>query len=273
MNTAAYAWPSGWDDYLGYDYKGNGYKGSGSKGKVRSGIVRDGLFALSNQRSGNRKGGGYQQSSGYSRGTDARVGGEEEFPHVAQKLANLRDKLSYEAAQAYVALQRSLEPHTRPRGSVPQFDQDFHNHLSLNFPDARNIKARQIRAWNQWEVNVDDGPTIFCSVRLEVLSDDPAFVNELMRKARIVQETLMENSAKWKNELQPGSRLNHFDTMSRFEQECRERASTRDRGRGDGYSENARSRFMWSEHQEFCDTCDKPMKDPFARNRFMACSH
>ena len=37
------------------------------------------------------------------------------------------------------------------------------------------MTTKQIGDENQWEVKIDKGPLMNCSVRLEMLTDDPAF--------------------------------------------------------------------------------------------------
>merc|ERR1719201_2031850 len=98
--------------------------------------------------------------------------------------------------KAYHALQLALQPHSRPNGSRPNFEKDFNESLCALFPHARNITARQIGSLNQWEVSIDNGPRMLCSVRLELLSDNVEFQKELRDKARAVKDTLLDEHGK-----------------------------------------------------------------------------
>lgn len=170
------------------------------------------------------KGYGKMQSphNGFYKPSDAVT---DRFPKVAQKLTSLRDNLGRDASKCYMALQMALQRHSTPQGSRPNFEKDFHESLSVAFPNALDIIAKQIGSWNQWEVTVDNGPTMSCSVRLEVLSDDPQVVQDIKSKARIVKETLLEDNSKWKRTLQPETGAFNFERLSQFERECATRAN------------------------------------------------
>jgi len=156
---------------------------------------------------------------------------EDRFPKVAKQLSTLREKLPHDALKAYHALQLALQRHSTPHGSRPNFEKDFHESLSALFPDAWDIMARQIGSWNQWEVRIDDGPAIYCSVRLEVLSEDTEFIHDVKSKAKIVKDTLLEDNQRWKKTLQPHGSFS-FESLTQFRQECAVRVDEYNRGNG-----------------------------------------
>jgi len=202
----------------------------------------------------------------YSEEYTTNGGSIDKFPRVAEKLETLRDSLPQQAAKAYHALQLALQPHSRPNGSRPHFEKDFRSSLQSIFPHAANISTHQIGSWNQWEVTIDSGPAIFCSVRLEVLTDDATFVKELKAKARVVKDTLMEEHGKWKKALQPGLGFS-FETLSQFEKECAQRISWNNGADGqkgpDGQKGGGSggSRQGWQEDRPLCQICKKSVED------------
>jgi len=185
---------------------------------------------------------------------------EDRFPRVAQRLSDLRQNLPECAMRAYQALQLALQPHSRPHGSRPHFERDFHESLSILFPDAWDISARQIGSWNQWEVQVDDGPPMYCSVRLEMLGDDNHFLKEIKSKARIVKDTLLEDNGRWKRNLQPENGAFNWDRLSQFEKECalRVQQSSTDSGANVQSKRNANA---WAEPKVLCEICGKSKED------------
>jgi len=202
----------------------------------------------------------YKNPGGWSRERDNRFFGEDRFPHVANRLLDLRTNLPECAMKAYQALQLALQPHSRPHGSRPHFEKDFHESLSMLFPDAWDISARQIGAWNQWEVQVDDGPSMYCSVRLEVLSDNPQFLKEIKNKARIVKDVLLEDNGHWKRMLQPQNGAFSWERLSQFENECAHRL--RQASTSDGAAvQPKRNSNAWVEQKILCEICGKPKED------------
>jgi hypothetical protein len=190
------------------------------------------------------------------------------FPKVAEKLEHLRDNLPEQAAKAYHALQLALQPHSRAYGSRPQFEEDFHHSLSALFPRAQNITARQIGAWNQWEVKIDNGPRMFCSVRLEVLTDDPTFLKDLKNKAKVVKDTLFEDHGKWKKQLQPGKDFN-FEKLGMFERECAHRTQYSDNMGGSRQRGASRERTGWVDETAKCPICHKSMEEDNLKGQHM----
>ena len=51
------------------------------------------------------------------------------------------------------AFQLSLQSHSKQGVGLTR---DFHENLSVLFPDAWNTQARKIGAWNHWEIHIDD---------------------------------------------------------------------------------------------------------------------
>jgi len=184
---------------------------------------------------------------------------EDRFPRVAKRLSDLRENLPECALKAYQALQMALRPHSRPHGSRPHFEKDFHESLSTLFSDAWDIRARQIGSWNQWEVQVDDGPPMYCSVRLEVLSDDPQFLRDIKSKAKIVKDTLLEDNAHWKRNLSPENGAFNWEKLSQFEKECAYRSQQG--SAGSGVALPKRNNNMWVEPKTFCEVCGKSKDD------------
>jgi hypothetical protein len=184
------------DGYEGYAvdyYEGQGYHGGkGGKGKRAGGRVR-------------------------------RMTCNNDYESYAQKLNSLRENLPENALKAYDALKLALQHHTTLHGSRPGLKRGFDHNLTLAFPDAWKIIARQSGSWNQWEVKVNDGPAMCCCVRLEVLSDDPTIIQDIRSKAKIVKDTLLEDNAKWKRLLwQEGGGFPR-NPLSLFKKECASR--------------------------------------------------
>jgi len=168
---------------------------------------------------------------------------------VADRLWNVRERLDHNALKVYKALQLSLQCH-RTQAS-PSFERDFQDHLRIEFSDAWQITTRQIGGWNQWQVVVDGGKPMYCSVRLEVLSDDPALLRELTNKARAIKDTLMEDGGKWKQLIERGASR---EKLMRFKQECQKRSQEVAAGRANGNN-------RWVEAKEICQTCGKSTED------------
>ena len=66
---------------------------------------------------------------------------------------------------------------------------------------------------------------MFCSARAEVLGGDPDFIQHVKRRARIVKDTLLENSARWKKKIVPHGRSINRDMLQEFQHECIQRSS------------------------------------------------
>jgi len=212
---------------------------------------------------GNSRGGyGYDTAQFYT----PPQGSVDRLPGVAEKLVQVKMNLSEDAAKAYQALQIALQRHSDPHGSSSvNFEKMFYDCLSAVFPEAWDVQARQIGGQNQWEVTVDGGPPMYCSVRLEVLSEDAGFLKNLKEKARVVKDTLLEDEGKWKRTLQPEYGLLSMDKLSQFEEECNQRCSREDYGS----SRYGNRKDQWVERGSLCQICGRSKNDDLLNGQHM----
>lgn len=218
---------------------------------------------------GKNKGyGGYSRGYGYetSQFYTPPQSCPDRLPGVAEKLVQVKNNLSEDATKAYQALQIALQRHSDPHGaSSVNFEKMFYDCLSAVFPEAWDVQARQIGGQNQWEVTVDGGPPMYCSVRLEVLSEDAEFLRNLKDKARVVKDTLLEDEGRWKRTLQPEYGLLSMDKLSQFEEECNARCA-RD---GYGNSRYGRNNHQWVERGSRCQICGRSKDDDLLNGQHM----
>eukprot|EP00449_Zooxanthella_nutricula_P044563 CAMPEP_0198594656 /NCGR_PEP_ID=MMETSP1462-20131121/140916_1 /TAXON_ID=1333877 /ORGANISM="Brandtodinium nutriculum, Strain RCC3387" /LENGTH=365 /DNA_ID=CAMNT_0044326273 /DNA_START=1 /DNA_END=1095 /DNA_ORIENTATION=- len=193
------------------------------------------------------------------RGRYAAPASEDNFPKVAQRLSELRTGLDEDAARAYRALQLALQRQTA--GPRPNFETEFHESLSAMFPQAWDISARQVGGYNQWEVKVNNGPAMYCSVRLEVLSDDQNFLHDVKEKARVVKDTLLDERGKWKKTLLPESGAVSLEKVRAFERECASRSQDFDRQGGFASRDRNRGNAWNDEQATLCETCGRSTQE------------
>jgi len=187
----------------------------------------------------------YPQQSGYE--DHSQTNNADKLPDVAIRLWNVRKKLNNQAAKVYAALQQCL---FRQGNHVsPGFEKEFQDQLNFQFPEA-DLKLQQIGGWNQWQVTIDDGKPVYCSVRMEVLSDDADVMRAIKSQAKVIRETLLDDGGKWKRIIERGA--SRHDVM-KFKQECANRTQS---GQG-SFTPNNR----WMPAKPKCTTCGKPSDD------------
>lgn len=181
------------------------------------------------------------------------------LPATAQKLSDMREGLTEDAMRSYRALQVALQRYSTPNASQQDFERDFNESLAAMFPGAYSITATQIGNNSQWEVRINNGDPMYCSVRLEVLTDDVAFTRELKAKSKIVKEVLLTEGGHWKKMLSQRGGVNR-EKLQQFEQECRMRSNMESAGgrggRGGGDGDRDRG-TKWQDQKQICNVCGR----------------